>query len=242
MLKLFGRTKEDKAAVEFLDSPIGKILVQHTTEYFGSGKIFGNATEEAKLDITGQLFERGIGIAQAENPFLQMRFELVAQVLSYAKITVLSVKTPDIPDIFKSPYVSGKLHTHIRQCAPHYKGLEEQIWQNPNISDADLVAFAAARSLICLYFMNGINMVRAEFDDINDDHAKDWFRPFVKSMLIFDEDDYRSKINLPSLLPGGAIDALQHSSFMSIVRNGERNPLFEWERAFKIEHAKPLKA
>lgn len=36
------------------------------------------------------------------------------------------------------------------------------------------------------YYLNGFNYVRSEFDDY--DKQKDWLQPFLKSMLIWDED------------------------------------------------------
>ena len=75
-----------------------------------------------------------------------------------------------------------------------------------------------------------MNFVRCEMKD--EDTAKDWLRPFVKSMLIWEEDGYRREIGLPSLLPDG-LDGLRHSTFMNMVTNGHQNPFYEWEKEWK---------
>ena len=80
-----------------------------------------------------------------------------------------------------------------------------------------------------LYYVNGLNIIRRDFGDFDD--VKDWLQPFMKSMLIWDEDIWRGKMDLPSLLPN-SLDALEHSTFMNMVVNGFKNPYFEWEKAY----------
>ena len=79
------------------------------------------------------------------------------------------------------------------------------------------------------HYLNGVNYVRGEFNDI--DKEKDWLRPFIKSMLIWEEDIVREKIGLPSLLPD-SLDSLKHSTFMNLVTNGHKNPFYEWEKSW----------
>jgi hypothetical protein len=79
----------------------------------------------------------------------------------------------------------------------------------------------------------GINVYRAVYDDVS--VGRDWFRPLILSSLIYAEDNYRSKIGLPSLLADGDT-AFYHSSFALLVARGERNPLFTWEDTLRRSH------
>jgi hypothetical protein len=60
------------------------------------------------------------------------------------------------------------------------------------------------------------------------------FRPLILSSLINAEDNYRSKIGLPSLLADR--EAFYHLSFAVLVARGERNPLFTWEDTLRRPH------
>ena len=118
--------------------------------------------------------------------------------------------------------------------AKHVDELREFKWKYPEITNSDLVSFCNSRCVLHLYFLNGFNYVRSEFNDF--DKAKDWLQPFLKSMLIWDEDQIRDKLGLESLLPD-RIDGLKHSTFMNMVVNGYKNPYFEWEKSWGDESA-----
>ena len=57
-------------------------------------------------------------------------------------------------------------------------------------------------------------------------------KPFVKSMLIWNENTYRGKIGLETLFEDKIMQAIPHSKFYNLVSDGARNPLFEWESKF----------
>jgi len=98
-----------------------------------------------------------------------------------------------------------------------------------------LVDFANGQSCEYQYLMHCMNVVRADFDDV-DLGAEDWFRPFMKSMLIVHEHDYRSKIGLPPLLPDEKL-AQRHQTFFTYVVEGHRDPLSRWESEHRFKHA-----
>ena len=127
------------------------------------------------------------------------------------------------------PHISGELHLHIRALSDYNTELKELKWSNVGLKDEDLVSFCNSRSALLLFYMNGINMVRIEFKDRHS--TKDWFKPFLRAMLIWDEDTYRHQIGLPSLLPND-LKALEYSTFMNMVVNGVQNPLYEWEMTY----------
>ena len=130
------------------------------------------------------------------------------------------------------PYISGELYKHIQELSDHNEELKKLKWKTDGISDEELISVCNFKSALHIFYINGMNHVRCELKDM--DTEKDWLHPFVKSMLIWEEDTYRGKIGLPSLLPD-SFDAIRHSTFMNTVTNGHENPFYEWEKAWKSD-------
>ena len=226
MFGLF-KSKEQKAIDKFWQSELGQRLVQHNADYFGPGAIWGDFSPEGKQKFNGWLLERIFGALNAPDSFAAMRLELAAMTSCHAQLVVLLRDT--VNEWNRTRYVSGELHRHIRACAPHCNELKEEIWRVPNGTDKDLYDYAQARSIYYNYVLNGVNLLRYDFDDFAGGKERDWLRPFAKSMLIWHEEVYRSKIGLPTLFEDKIIRAIPHSDFFSLVQHGARNPLFEWE-------------
>ena len=226
----FFKSKEQTARDKFLASDVGRRFTTHNEQYFGPTAVWGGFSPETKQQIIEWLMERIVGVYGAPDPLREMRLELAAMASCYAELTIL-LKGP-FPDELQSRYISGELHNHIRSCSAHCKELAEEVLRNPAGSDAALYGYTNARSVYYTYVLNGISLLRYDFDDFAGGQERDWLRPFVKSMLIWHEDIYRSKINLPRLFEDDVLSALQHSTFFNLVRNGVRNPLSEWESDF----------
>jgi hypothetical protein len=229
---MFGifKSKEQKSIEKFWKSKLGQRLTAHNEQYFGAGGVWEGFSSEGKQKLCGWLLERIFGVYNSPDSFAAMRLELAAMVSCHAELLVL-LKGP-ISDWMQSRYFSVKLHSHIRACAPHCKELAEELWRTPNASDTDLYGYARERSIYYNYVLNGINLLRYDFEDFAGEQDRDWLRPFVKSMLIWHEDLYRSKVALPTLFDDKIIKALPHSNFFNLVQGGVRNPLFEWELKF----------
>jgi hypothetical protein len=196
-------------------------------QYFGPGGVWEKFSREGQQKLCGWLLQRVFGVYDALDSFAAMRLELAAMTSCHAELVVL-LKNP-VNEWNRSRYVSGELHAHLRSCAPHCKELAEEIWRSPDASDADLYEYTRQRSIYYNYVLNGINLLRYDFDDFAGSEDRDWLRPFAKSMMIWHEDIYRSKIGLPTLFEDKIVKALPHSDFFTLVHNGVRNPLFEWE-------------
>jgi hypothetical protein len=221
--------KEMKNFHEWQNSPLGRTLAVHTNEYFKKNPRLSVFSVEGKNKIVTDFYQQIFNFAQVENPFLAMRESLASYVIGYAGFKVLSLTEEDKSDSFFSdcPYISGELYKHIDKVTDYNDTLSELKWKHPNISKEELMSFCITRCVVYLYYINGINYVRGEFDDIDSD--KDWLHPFVKSMLICEENQARGKLGLPSLLPD-SLDALRHSTFLNLVTAGCKNPFFEWEK------------
>jgi hypothetical protein len=105
--------------------------------------------------------------------------------------------------------------------------LREAKWKLPELTADGLVALCNARSCRLLFYFNGLQQVRYQFNDY--DRQKDWFRPFVRAMLIWHEDMRRADMGLPSLLPD-ELPGLKYCDFMNLVVDGAANPYYEWEK------------
>jgi hypothetical protein len=229
---MFGvfKSREQKAIDKFWKSDLGQRLVSHNADYFGPGAVWGDFSPEGKQKFNGWLLERILGVLNSSDSFAAMRLELAAMTSCHAQLLVL-LRGP-ISDWMKSRYFSVQLYKHVRQCAPYCKELAEEIWRSPDGTDDDLYNYAQQRSIYYNFVLNEINLLRYEFDDFAGGDDRDWLRPFSKSMLIWHEDVYRSKIGLPTLFEDKIIKALPHSNFFNLVHDGVRNPLFEWEAKF----------
>lgn len=225
------RREEKKAQRVWEKSHLGQMLDLHTQKYFTKYPSLANKSAEAKIKIGGDFYQKVINLMQGENPFLLMRELLAEYVLQHTHLQVLCLTEQEKADEFDADcaYISGQLHYVVDQAVLHVEELRELKWRHPEFGKSDYLSYCNQSCLILSYYINGINIVRGEFDDF--DSQKDWLRPFFKSMLITAEDGLRGKMGLPSLLTGN-FDALKHSTFLNYVIAGHRNPYFEWEKSW----------
>jgi hypothetical protein len=222
--------------IKFGSLSIGQALGRYTHEYFAESHL-RNAPPEARKHIIEQLGSRIEGVLRAPSPMLKLREELATVVYDYADLQVLCLLPEEKSEVYygESQFISGELHRYIRKCVQHNNELREKIWSLPDSTDADLIKYCNTRCTLFLYFLNGFDLMRIEFDDREPTPDKDWLRPFTTSMLIWSENYYREKIGLPSLLRSD-LDGLMHSTFLDIVVSGAKNPLVEWETHYQLIH------
>jgi len=233
---MFEKLRERRAVSKFKRSTVGMALEEHTHSFFNKTMLRGMSAE-AKKKRAEQFYERIFKIPTAENPFLAYRQELGNAAYTYAEFQVLVLKPEELVDLFSSPYISGELYLHLRDCAKHNDWIERMLWEHPKMTDQDLYDVTNAHAVLCLYHLNGLNIVRGEFEHRKLKDPKDWFKPLVKSALIFYEDWHRTKLGLPRLCADD-IFPLRHSGFVNIVQNGHEQPLFEWERTTGMVHTR----
>ena len=232
MLKeFFERRKEKKAIKEWYQSPLGQALLLHTQEYFSYPRL-SELTQETQDIIKTNLMQHVMDVVNAENPFIALRDEIAGQVLIYSEYQVLCLTEEEKKefDFSNCPYISGELYKDIDKADKYMTELDEFKWKNPDITNEQLISYCNSKSLVSLYYMNGINLLRREFDDYDDE--KDWFKPFIESQLIAQEYLARDKMELPQLI-GDSIEYLKYSTFLNLVRNGHENPLYEWEKGLR---------
>ncbi|MBY5329564.1 hypothetical protein [Rhizobium leguminosarum] len=210
-------------------SVLGQALAQHTQKFFYGGTMLTSLPQEQKERLITRFYEQVASVGQSPTGLLDLRKVLAEWVAHYARFQVLALTEAEKASSFYSenPYISGELHHHIRQAAEKNDDLARTIWGNANTTDGDLISQANTECAVAIYYANGLNMVRLESGDRTE---RDWFKPFVEAMLIYEEDNVRTEIGLPRLLPEDQ-DGVIYSGFFNQVVAGEPNPFFTWSRA-----------
>src|SRR5262249_53450648 len=155
-------------------------------------------------------------------PFLVFRKELCTAATSYADLQVLCLTPEEKSANFGGMrYISGELSRYIRKSADFNKEIATILLDHQQCSEGDLMALTKVECAILLYYLEGLNLVRTatKIDPPAQNTNNDWFRPFIRSMLIFSEDAARQKLGLPRLCYN-SIAALRHGSFMADVASG----------------------
>jgi hypothetical protein len=229
-MRLFDALKGQLEVWKFQRSPLGMALQQHTQDYFHSGQVLSWLKQENKEKIAQVFMLQLVAIRSSQDIGYALREKLAEYVLLYCQLSLLCLTEKEkAQHMFAgNPYISGELHHHIEAAASHNEEMASTISQSDGDFDhEDLIATANTRSTIALYYANGLNMARIAIGDTDPD--KDWYRPFVEAMAVWEEDQLRNKLDLKRLVPG-PIGALPYASFLDHVLAGERNPFFTWTR------------
>ncbi len=249
ILRLFGLEKSEPASrhgggllPRYAREPtyVGMQLKQYADHYLSENTILGSHSESFREQLREEMYESARLIYSAENPFSKCREKLGAYAVDFADWQVLCLKRGDIAsdDQFRSsPYISGRLYLHIRDCAAYSTELAEFLARTSDAADDDLITWANARTCAFLYLMSCANIMRGDLGDFaraKPGTGADWLGPFVRSMLIWKEDDYRRKVGLPSMLPSEL--AWRHSTFLTYVSEGVRDPLTHWEAEHQLKY------
>lgn len=221
---IFDSIKEKIMSYLWARSELGRNLNSYNENFFFSeANILNSFSEKKKYELMGKLYKEVIGITSSENSLLDLRNKLVEYVLEYAQIQVICLTLKDKEESIHSEYVSGQLYPFIQKLAGSIESLEEYILKETP-TDEELMQACNVKCTLLIYYINGLNVLRIDMDD----HKKeDWLRPFILSMMIVYEDNFRKSINLPSLLKQN-LDNLNHSTFMNVVRSGADNPYEVW--------------
>ena len=231
---------EKKVESFITETEIGKKLYLHVQEYMhGNGEttMLTSMPEESRLEITNNFMADVLPILDSENGFKLMRETIGFHVLHYAELEVMGIneEIAQTMDRYKHPAISGELHHYITDLIPHCEWLSQ--FKEKNYSKERLIEIVNARSAVELFYINGLNILRLEFDDFNTDN--DWLRPFIKSTMISCEDEYRKKISLNSLLENTVLGSTPYGVFFNIVISGEKKPYDEWRKDF-TDYGPPL--
>jgi hypothetical protein len=182
-------------------------------------------SEKKKKELRDGVGSEVSVVLTANDGFMVLRKKIVDAAFTFANLQVLALRENERgPPLRDGPYLSGELHHKILEAVPFNEELKEFAWKL-EVTAGDLIDFCNVRCAIGIMYLNCFNVLRVLFKDI--DESKDWFRPFIRSMLIWAEDTQRKNLGLPSLL-GNDLDGLRFSLFGNFVEKGFPNPYFEW--------------
>lgn len=227
-MRILGFIKRWNDRWKWETSVLGQALAEHTQKCFNE-TILSGLPQDRKDRVIGDFYERLAAMAQSPTGFLDLRKSLAGWVADYAKYQVLCLTESEkaVASYRENQYVSGELYHHIRAAAAENDYLAQIIRSDRNVADRELISLANTECARALYYANGFNMVRIETGDRS---KPDWYKPFVEAMLVYYEDNVRTSIKLPQLLPENRFGVL-YSGFFNLVFNGEEDPFFTWARA-----------
>jgi len=221
---------------------VAAISARHKAKFFALPRLVGY-TDEWKNRHQNDFDARVLAIMQAPDRRLALRAEIADWALRYADYQVLSMTDEIKRESFYADCteISTELPNHLPALLEFHDALREFWWRlkdSPLREGASLEEavfhFATTNSLLAVFFANGFNLLRGVCEAPHP-VGRDWYRPLILSSMIWAEDDYRSKIGLPSLLSDTST-AFYHLSFAELVRRGERNPLFVWQDTTRLRH------
>ena len=168
----------------------------HTAEYFKKNPRLSSFSVEGKKRVVEDFYQQIFNFAQAKNPFLAMRESFASYLIGFAGYQVLCLTEEDKAAAFYSdcPHISGQIYKHIHKAIEHNDELGELKWKHPDISNEELISFCNTRCVLHLYYINGINYVRAEFDD-SSIKSKRIVASVIKSMLIWRNTKLEKKLD-----------------------------------------------
>lgn len=212
----------------------GRELQKHAKSIF-EGTMLRDFSEKGKREFSEALYLQLMEIDRQADPFPAFRQQFASAGLAFANLEVLALKPEELIGMFVPPYISGQLHGRIRDAA-EYDGWIASVCEKSEFrtDDAALYAAVQGQTVVNLYWVNGFNLMRAKYEPSSLKAKPDWFRPFVRSMLIWAEYQHRERLGMPQLCED--LLALQHSTFANFVRDGARSPLAAWETHYEVKH------
>lgn len=226
---LLGTVRGWWGARQFNKTALGIALQDHTRKYFYSDHSLSWFKQENKDALIADFYGKIGQVACAPDPFLALRESLTEYVLAYAQVTILSHTRAEKIEMpwADNPYISGTIHQHVVEASEFCDEVQRHKDDLADATAEDLIAFANTRGAVNLYYANGLNMLRI---DMGDQEEPDWFRAFVEAMLVWEEDTYREKLGLPSLI--GGTGGVVYSAFFNYVIGGEPRPFERFRTEF----------
>ena len=240
VLKFFGifkgvpaDTKHGNEAARIV-ALVDKAINQYWTSNFEVTKDF---RVEFVRDVTGDFRSQVFEVVKGNNPFLENRKTLASAVISLAKLQVLVLDKKNDPEdsLLLQPGISGELKPllfdiwnadgKLRELIEPVTHLERKDWDavwNP-------VLF---KYRISWSRANIFNAMRAALNDGDISAPDDWFRTLFMAQCVYEENNVRDLLTLPSLLDNNRITsnlmALSIGTLFNRVVEGHERPDVAW--------------
>jgi len=204
--------------------------VEEFNEYYFT-KVFLASKSERDV-ITAELRKTIESIEISADPMRALCEQIVLRANLYGDFEVISLdrdlKTRNL--LHNTPFISGDLHRHIRECAAHVGALKELVAE-PDATDEvlyEVTKMHAAR------FMHSLQVFRLMFV-AGAGAEPDWFAPVIISSLIWAEHKYRTRLGLASLLVRPQ-DIELHKRLFELVREATPNPMSLWQKESECQY------
>ncbi len=216
------------------NDPLFKVAVERSHEIIrtmGLDKQFQPSTiERTGTDILNEV----ASIIAAEDRFSRMRELLTEGTLSRAKLQVLVLEPepgPDPSGLRGMGYLSGELKERLVDIVRADDQLEQWMYRVvPELTPDNVWNAILMRYWIDAWRAEVFNAVRRQMGDCKPTGEDDWYIKFLHAMCVYEEDNVRKSIGLPTLLPNNdfGLEALKYSTLMNIVLDGAMYPDIAW--------------
>ncbi|CAJ1825929.1 hypothetical protein [Aeromonas veronii] len=220
MFGLIKRAREWVYAVRWVNSPVGKAVMSHCDEFFSQCPQLASQKERLRNKLLEEISE----VYSSSNPLLKLRGLIVERVLQYSLFSTLSFDSEKVRVYFKggSGFVSGELTVYAEDVLrdTEYKIPEE-------VNSIEMMKMYLSLQADCfMFYINGLNFVRADFEDAILFGEHDWLISLIKSSILWQEYTIREKLGLEKKMKG--FIAVRYSLLINMVEEGERDPLSLW--------------
>lgn len=187
-------------------------------------------------NVADKMMADCLKVLASTEPIKVNRQLLADSVLLCAKFQVLLI--PPVPEKDGTGLrgylgMTGELKSKIMEIIKIDKEFES-FPENLNLEKAwNQVQYAYRRAWA---YMNIFEGLRHEYDDINPEQSKDWFRPFFASQCAYSESNFRQELGMEVVMDkengSGASLGSMYGNFRDIVLNGDKFPDSTWEAKY----------
>jgi len=242
-MTLFDKVKDTlafwAAKDQIADDPILRAALARSSVVYNSLPLKDHISEKTSNNLSTQIVEHIYGIICAEKPILKCREELAVAVLEYAKyqVLVLPPEPEDDPTGLRGTQgITGELMPQLLEIAEKNKDIRELMYgivDKPTYNDVwDAVLFNYWKNY---WFMATYDACRLALDDCNHVDDKDWLKPFIHAMCVWQEYCYRQDLGMPSAISGNdlSLTEIEYSTFLNTVMSDAQYPNLEWKEYYK---------
>ena len=230
------RWKSSRQAKELLRNPTVALARDAIQKLWTNNRESNDGfSPQAIQKQAGGMMSRAVEVAYAENSAMKNREFLsgVAQETAILELIVLSnPKTKDVNNYRGIPGVTGDFWNHLPTIGKTDPIIRELLQGLPESAETanDIHDVCLLRYRICHSHMSVHNVLRLHLKDCHTNKDLDWFKPFYRGCLVWEEASIRQNADLPQLIE--PIEAIQFHALIEMVEEGVRYPNLEWEHKF----------
>jgi hypothetical protein len=213
---------------------IDKSIDTYWTSNFQATKDF---RVEFVRDVAGDFREKVFQLLQSSDPLMETRKALAATTISLAQLQVFVLDKATYPDdsMLANLCISGELKPRLFEiwnADPELRQSVEPVEQSAKKNWDDVWNPVLFKYRVTWARANIVNGIRLLLNDGPTSGKEDWFPALLTSQCICWEEDFREKIDMPSLLDEDRFNArlmrVAISTLLNRVLEGHEDPVAEW--------------